>query len=215
MRGNYSQALPAPADTTGRGSSSFSLGAFNPLIGAVGGALMPSVDYKGAYGQYGDALSDLAKKYDPYVEAGTGALSGYGNLAQQLAQDPTKSIDQIMGHYSESPYQEQMQKNLARMMNYNAAQTGMLGSTTSQEQLQNALAGQENQFMQQYLQNALGLQSAGMGGLSDISHMGLSGLGGQTALGEQSAWEQALARMSPSSGEQHLTNTLGGLLGFL
>ncbi len=209
MRSNY---LPSPQSaSSSQGSSGY--GSFNPLTALLAG-LLPTPDYKAAYGQYSQSLNDLARRYDPYVEAGTGALAPYQKVATELAIDPTQSLNKIMGRFSESPYQSQMQQNLARMMNYNAAQTGMTGSTASQEQLQGALAGQENQFMQQYLQNAMGQQRTGMTSLSNLAQMGLTGLGGQSALGEQSAWEKALADIAPSKSSSHITNAIAALLGF-
>ena len=197
-----------------------------PAIGGSSGGLFnlfqKKPDYGPAFQQYGQELGDISKQYDPFIQGGEQAFGKYGNLSDLLTTDPTHFINQISAGYKESPYQQQMDKNLSRMMNYNSATTGMLGSTAAQSALQNQLAGQQNQFQQQYINQGLSQLGMGMGGLQDISHLGFQGLGKQTGLEQEGAMARARAAMQqaqqgaqPGGFGRFMQGAAGGILGFL
>lgn len=179
----------------------------NLASGLLGGWL--GHNERNAYRNYAGDLSNLSQSYNPYIQAGQNALGQYGSIAGNMAQHPANLINQLSSGYENSPYQNTMLKNIAGAMNYNAATTGMLGSTSANAHLQDALAGQQNQFMQNYIGQGLQQRNIGLSGLSDLSHAGLNATGYSNLLQSHAAENRAKAERTPS----FLQSIFGGLLG--
>ncbi len=162
-----------------------------------------------SYRNYANNLSNLSQSYNPYMQAGQNAVGQYSSIAGNMARHPANLINQLSSGYENSPYQNTMLKNIAGAMNYNSATTGMLGSTSANAHLQEALAGQQNQFMQNYIRQGMQQQYMGLSGLSDLSHSGLNATGDSNLLQTHAAENRAKAERTPS----FLQSIFGGLLG--
>lgn len=184
------------------------------LLGGIGGAMTPN--YQGAANTYQQQMQGLAQGYQPYERAGHAGYGMTGGLGAYQMMHPAAMQNKLAASFTNSPYQNQILSNTANQMSANAAQTGMLGSTAQQAALQNAMAGQENQFQQQYINR--GMQQGDLGE-QQLSRLGTT-LGGQgfgafnTAQQLQAQGDQAQlqAAMMPSKGQSMFTDALGGVM---
>jgi len=182
--------------------------------GLVGGFGSPN--YQDAYNKYAQNLQQLSANYNPYIRAGAGAEAGLAGIGIHNLIDPAALENKLASSYQDSPYQTQMLHNTQRMMDANAAQTGMVGSTAQKAALQNALAGQENQFQQQYIdrgtQNYLNslrnLQSLGM----MLGQQGYGAFNQKQGLLQGGALAQLQGGLQPNPWQEALIGGAGGAL---
>lgn len=189
-----------------------------PLLLGIGG-YAGTPDYAGATSQYADTLNKLAQSYNPYIKGGFAAEKGLGALGAMNMIAPAALQNRLAAGFQDSPYQQQMQKNLSKQMDANAAMTGMLGSTSQNAALQNALAGQENQFQQQYINRAMGQYNRGLQNINQLGML-LASQGFQgTNLANQLRGEGALGTLqgeiAPTQSQAGLTGAISGILGML
>ncbi len=185
------------------------------LMGGTMAAMTP--DFQGAAGTYQQQMQDLAGGYKPYQQAGRAGYGMAGGLGAYQMMHPAAMQNQLAASFTNSPYQNQILSNTANQMNTNAAQTGMLGSTAQDAALQNSMAGQENQFQQQYIDR--GMQQGDMGE-QQLNRLGMT-LGGQgfrafnTAqqLQAQGDMAQMQAAMMPTKTQTMMTDAMGGIMG--
>lgn len=184
----------------GRGGSGALSGAaagaqFGPWGAAAGGAL-------GALGGFGGNPTDDAMKYykqipgqmkpyyDPYINAGRGALGQlngqYGTMAGQyqgvqnqyndLMNDPAATYNWLASGYQKSPgYDWRMKQGMAGVNNANAA-GGMLGSPMHQQEASEMSQGIANQDFGNYMNQVGGMYGMGLQGNTNMMNRGLQGL---------------------------------------
>jgi hypothetical protein len=175
--------------------------------------------------------------YEPYIAQGREVDPGlrqrydrYANLAPegqyaQMANDPTGLIDALMGKYKESPFFQRKRDQQLSAARSSAAQGGYAGTPFDQErqmELADIIASGD---MQQWLDNALGVQTRGMAGQQHLADSGLAGLegisgrgyGASNALADylgsaagQRAGLEAGSVMGKNQGSQGLLNALMG-----
>jgi hypothetical protein len=186
-----------------------------PMVGAgLGGAMgLASPNQQHAYNQYAAQLNQISQQYNPYINVGEAGLKGYGAMSALNTLAPTLSENRMAATFSNSPYQQQIMQNTSDQMDANAAQTGMLGSTAQQAQLQNALAAQENQFQQQYINRGENEYNRGINSMYNLAGMGMKGLGAQTALEQEAALGTLKGGLAPSPLESGLEGAMGGAMG--
>ena len=182
-------------------------------IGGLTGFLSP--DQQGAYNQYASDVSNIANQYAPYEKIGKGSMYAYGLGNAMSMIDPTLLQNRVASSYNMSPYQQQMMQNTTAQMNANAAQTGMLGSTAQQAALQDALASQQNQWEQQYINRGMGQYNRGMQGMYNLANLGFQGMGRETRLENEAALGRLRANLAPSQAENIFTDAAGGAMGLL
>lgn len=154
--------------------------------------------------------------YDPYIQQGQQAGDV---LKEQYGQmlDPTAFMDKIYSQYKPSEAYQYQLGELTKGIGSQAAAGGFAGTPLHQQQYGEMAQGLLSKDMQQYLQNALGIQQTGLSGEQDIYGKGfqaggsladlLAGnLGTQAGLAFQGQQQQNMNR-------QALINALGGLLG--
>jgi hypothetical protein len=176
----------------------------------LGQGLMPALVAnrdRRAYRSYAGDLSDIASSYSPYVQAGADAVSQYGHMAGGMASHPSELLNRLAEEYENSPYQDTMLRNLAKTMDYNAATTGMLGSTSANAHLQDALANQQNQFMNNYINQGLQQSNIGLSALQNLSGLGYNATGAANNVLAAAAANRAEAERTPSFFER----LLGGI----
>ncbi len=152
--------------------------------------------------------------YDPYAQQGKDAYNQLNPQYTQMNQDPTGYLDKIMQQYRPSAgYQLKEQEGLQAAGN-SAAAGGMRGSLQdikNSSRLADSLMGED---MQQWLQNVMGIQGAGMQGQQhfyDTGYNAASNLGGDLSnvLGTQGQ----LAFQGQSQQNRGIQDLVSGLLG--
>jgi hypothetical protein len=110
--------------------------------------------------------------YDPYAQQGQAAYNQLNPLYGQMGQDPAAFLENLMKNYEPSRgYQLQRDEGM-RALGNSAAAGGMRGSMqdmVNESRLTDNLMGND---MQQWLQNVLGIQGAGMQGLQGFYNTG-------------------------------------------
>jgi len=105
--------------------------------------------------------------YNPFINKGKQAEEQLYPMYSQFASNPTDYLNQVMSQYEPSKgYQYREGRNL-RAAHNTAAAGGYAGTPNDEEnrtQMVNALM---NEDMQQFLQNVLGIQGAGLSGLEN------------------------------------------------
>lgn len=228
MYRDYSQNAPM---TGGNGNSGSGFDWQSALPGFMGGAggLLGGLFGKHGADQYGNQIQNAQNEskdlynqglqyYQPYYDQGTDAFGKYGQAVDRMS-DPTQFVNGIMDQYQESPgAQFQQQQGLMQANNASAA-SGSLGSPQEQIALQKYGQGVSNQDMQQYMQNALGVNSQYLSGLGNQSQMGFGAA--QSMNQNRQGLADNLAELlqnlglSQAQGSQAMGGGLGGLLGGL
>ena len=159
--------------------------------------------------------------YNPYINRGQEAGESLGRNFNEMSNDPTALINKIMEQYNESPaYQAKRNKALGGAYNA-AAYGGNVGGAGHQEasaDLINSLMGED---MQQWLQNALGVQGAGLQGQQGLYSTGFGasqGLGSDLTnlygtQGQLAYKNQAQKNQNQNDLFKSLLGGVGGLIG--
>jgi hypothetical protein len=136
----------------------FQMGQSNPASGAM---------------NYLDGLPNQLKQYfQPYINAGQGAMGQLQDQYGQLTQNPGGFINQMGQQFQQSPgyqFNVQQQTNAA---NRAAAAGGMAGSPQEQQNLASTISGTANQDYYNWLSHALGAYGEGLNGLQGLNQMG-------------------------------------------
>ena len=172
---------------------------------------------------YLDKIPGMAHDiYDPYISHGNEAYSTLNPEFTQMGKDPAAFLENIMKGYTPSKSYQLREEEASRAAGNTAAAGGMRGSLNdikNQARITDSLLGDD---MQKWLDNVLGIQKEGMGGLSHIfdtgfnASKGLEGdlsnvLGTQAGLAFQGQANQNQSRSDLLSG---LMKALGGIAGF-
>ncbi len=144
---------------------------FGPLLGA-GIGLATSLFNNRNSNRRDPAVDNLLQQipqfgregYQPYIDRGNQAQDLASGAYNRMAQDPTAFVEQIMQSYKPSQGYQFRRKNALNAAQNSAASGGFSGTGYDQMN-QGALADDlASQDMQQYLQNILGVQGAGIAG---------------------------------------------------
>lgn len=148
---------------------------------------------------------------NPFMQAGTGAIPQFQQWLSGM-QNPSGFINNLMGKYQESPWAKFQQQQAMRGAQNMGSASGLTGSTPLGQFMQQNARDISSQDMNQWLQNALGVNTQygqGLGGLIQggqgsanaltnlFSHMG--DIMGNAAYGKE------------REGQQDWWNMLGGL----
>jgi hypothetical protein len=116
------------------------------------------------------------KYYNPYIEGGKEAG---GLLKDQYGKmlDPTAFMDEILKHYNTSQGAQYQLGNLSKDIGNTAAAGGIAGTPEHQRQYGELAQDIMSKDMQQYLQNALGIQKTGLEGENNFYNKGFEASG--------------------------------------
>jgi hypothetical protein len=162
----------------------------------------------------------LGEYYNPYIQAGRGALGDWQSQLGGLIKDPGGRLNEIGGGYKESPgFQHALQQALGGAGRA-AAAGGMAGSPMHEQQNMGLASDIASQDYNNWMQQALGLYGGGLQGMGNIAGMGLQASGGMAdqiaqMLAQQghNAYEGAKGRNAAMGGL--FGSLLGGGLGFM
>ena len=152
--------------------------------------------------------------YQPYMEAGKGAMSDLQNQYKDLLGGGV--YDKLGAGYKESPgYQFKLKQALGAGGNA-AAMGGMLGTPQHQEQAMDTANGLASQDFNDYLGKQMGLYGLGLQGTQGLNQMGYnanSDYGSMLAnlLGQQGQYAYAGQAGKNQQGSQNMNNIFGGI----
>jgi len=153
--------------------------------------------------------------YDPYVNRGEQANQQANGMYGQFAEDPFANYNNIVQNYKPSEGYQFKRDEAMNAMEAAANSGGYAGGTYDQKErgkLANRLMGED---MQQYINNILGIQEAGLQGLQHQGDQGYGASGGAAdyfgnALGERASMESEGQRWKNSNRSNLLQSALQG-----
>lgn len=167
-------------------------------------------DRSSAFNDYSNFMGDQSNRYNPWIDAGSRARDMNEGQYSRLINDPNSVQNQIAAGFQYSPYQKFMLDNTTNMMNYNAANTGMLGTTQANQSLMNDLTKMTGQFEDTYIDRGMNSYNRGLQGNEFLQQQGMQGLGMQDSLREQ----QAAAKLKGDIAKQDADSSMwGNILG--
>lgn len=161
----------------------------------------------------------LNKQYDPYVQAGQGALGTLQGQYSQLVNDPNSLMKMLGAGFQQSPgYQFQYNQGM-NAANNAAATGGMLGTPYHQQMASSMASNLANQDFYNYLGNTKDLYGRGLTGYEGLNQMGYnasdalaSGLSANLMNQGQLAYQgQQSQNEAKQAGLQNLLGLAGGL----
>lgn len=130
--------------------------------------------YRDAQHQYNKYMNQANAAQQPYAQAGQGAIGDYQNWLQGQ-QDPSGFINNLMGQYQQSPYNQYLQQQSQFAGENGASASGLTGSTPFMQQQQQNAGNIAQGGMNDWLQNVLGINTQYGQGQQNLMQ------GGQTA----------------------------------
>lgn len=110
--------------------------------------------------------------YQPYMEAGKGAMTDLQNQYGQMTSDPGALMSKLSAGYKESPgYQQALRAALQAGQNASAA-GGMLGTPQDQTQAMDTASGMASKDYEAYMKHIMDLFGGGLSGEQGINKMG-------------------------------------------
>jgi hypothetical protein len=147
----------------------------------------PYTSNKDAFDEYARKMEAEKQKYNGYFQRGDQAGQQAFNAYQRDLANPNAIQDQIASGYSESPYAKYINDMVTKRLNYNSANTGMLGSGAANRALMQELTKNTGQFEGEYVNRGLGVYGQALGGMNTLQDFGLRAGGMQDALEQESA----------------------------
>lgn len=142
---------------------------FQHLLGQMNKDKPVNPNVSGAGMQYLNQIGDVGKRsYEPYVAEGEEARQSVNPVYRQMARSPVSFLQRIQQQYSPTEgYKLRERKGLEAAQNA-AAAGGYVGTPYDQEQQAGIVQGLLGEDMQQFLQNVLGIQGAGLQGSENV-----------------------------------------------
>jgi hypothetical protein len=110
--------------------------------------------------------------YGPYMEQGQDAYRRVSPIYDQMMSNPAEYLEKMMGGYTQSKGYGLQRDEALRALGNSAAAGGMRGTLSDMEDSSRLGAALQGQDMQQWLQNVMGIQGQGMGGMQNIYQTG-------------------------------------------
>lgn len=162
------------------------------------------------------AMNQLPQYYQPYMDAGKGALSNLQPQYQNLMSNPGGMLNQMGQSFHQSPGFQFALNQAMRGANQASAAGGMAGSPQAQQQNMGIATQLGNQDYYNWLNQARGMYGAGLEGEQGLAGMGMQA---STGLGQNiSDILNNMATMQYAGQQQQNQNQgsgLGGLFGGL
>lgn len=194
------------------------MGIFDSLFG--GGS--PEVpDTSQDFYNYSKFMGGKADRYNPWIDAGSRARDMNSAQYSRLINDPNAVQDQVASGFQYSPYQKFMLDNTTQRMNYNSANTGMLGTTQANQSLMDDLLNMTGKFEDTYIDRGMNSYNRGLQGNEFLQQQAQQGMGAQDNLYEQQGAaqlkgdiaKQQAAYQNEVLDQQNSNNMWGNILG--
>jgi len=186
--------------------------------GAMGlGALSQSNPANAAMPYLNQIQGQISPYYQPYINAGQGAINSLTPQYNQLINNPGEKLNQIGSQFQQSPGFKFQVGQATGAANNAAAAGGLLGSPSEQVGLASTVNNLANQDYYNWLNNSMGLYGQGLQGLQGLSQQGLqasSGLADNIMSALQSQAQLAYAGQANQNQQQGgFWSGLGSLAG--
>lgn len=110
--------------------------------------------------------------YQPYQEAGKGALDDLQNRYKQMLDNPGEIMGKLGAGYKQSPGYANTLREAMNAANQASAAGGMLGTPQHMQQSSEIAGNVANKDFEEYLNHILGLYQGGLGGEQGIEQQG-------------------------------------------
>lgn len=182
----------------GGGLGTAGMGLFN----AFGGGYKDPT--KNASRTIGQIPGQVSPYYQPYINAGQGALGDIQNQYQDLFGG--KTYDKLAAGYKESPgYKFKLDQALQAANNAQAA-GGMLGTPQNQQVNMETAEGIASKDFQDYMNSQMGLYNTGMNAAQNINNMGYGASGSMADTLANALSQQAQMQMYGDVGKNMWKN---------
>ncbi len=203
-RGAFTGANAGASGGMGYGGMSGLSGFLGGLFGDSGAPYDAAMDQ---YQQWGDKAQNAQ---NPFLQAGQGATGHFQDWLKGM-QDPSGFINNLMGHYQESPFAKYQQQQSMRAGTNAASASGLTGSTPFAQQLQQNSSNISSQDMQGWLQNVLGINTQYGAGNQFLSAQGQNSANALTGLYGDMGQRMGEGAYGKKAGEnQDFWNMIGG-----
>lgn len=134
-------------------------GMFDSLGSLFGGAMgMMNDPYKDAMKQFQKYANKSAGYQNPFFNMGKDSIGDYQDWLGGM-KDPSEFLNNLMGNYQQSEGSKYLQDQAMKAATNAASASGLSGSTPFQMQAQQNASGIASQDMNNWLQNALGINN--------------------------------------------------------
>lgn len=196
-----------------------------PAIIAAGASLLGSyISSQGNKGggngggntDLGEILKYGREQYQPYINQGYESQGRANHQYNRMSGDPMSFLNEIINGYKPSEGYRFKEKKALEAARNSAAQGGFTGTPQDQAQQSELATGLADQDVQQWLQNVLGVQGAGLSGQQHVADTGyhasqsLSDL-----LGNAYGAKAGLAQRELEQSRANQSGMLGGLSGLI
>jgi hypothetical protein len=160
--------------------------------------------------------STVSPYYQPYINAGQGALNTLMGQYGSLIGGPGGFLNSIGKDFQQSPGYNFQVNQATNAANRAAAAGGMAGSPMEQQNLASTVNGLANQDYYNWLNNATGLYKTGLTGMSGINQMGFNASGDlATDLANMLMSQANMAYAGQANQNQAQQGQQGGIWGLL
>lgn len=188
------------------------------MVGDIGNMVGGFFGHSGSpFQAAGNAINQYsqmgANAINPYNQMGQAAMGNYANWAQQM-QNPSQFENNLMKNYQESPNAKYMQQQAMRAGQNAGSAAGTQGSTPLALQMQQNAGNISQQDMQNWMQNALGINQQYGNAEGEMMNTGMMSANSLLGLYGNEANAQGEAAAGESAGNnQDQNNFLSGAIG--
>lgn len=177
------------------------------LAGMFGNQKSPSQAADPYFSQIGQQTGQY---YDPYIQAGKGAIPGLQDQYGQLLNNPGQKLNDIGQNYQQSPGFKFALQQALQGAGHASAAGGMAGSPQHSQQEMQMATDMASQDYNNWLGQATGLYGQGLTG-----QQGMMGQGGNAANAQANMIAQQLALQGQNAykGQQQQNNSWGNAFG--
>jgi hypothetical protein len=187
-------------------------------LGAGIGGLFQKNPYRDANNYIGQIPGETNKYYDPYFQAGKGALDQLGGQYGDLLSNPGQKLNDIGSQYQQSPGFKFALEQALQGAGHAAAAGGLAGSPEHEFQNQSIATGLANQDYNNWLGQATGLYGQGLQGAQGLSQLGFNAGNAQAdsisqALAQQAKYDAEKKNWQSQNTAGSIGNIIGGSAG--
>ena len=172
-----------------------------------------SAPYRAAQAPYENYMNRATGAQNPFFNAGTQALPQYQNFLSSMS-NPSDFINHLMKSYQASPYSQYLQQQAIRSAQNAGSESGLLGSSPMNQQIQQNATNISSQDMQNWLSNVLGINTQYGAGLQGLVSGGQNSANALSDLfSNQAQGAGNLAYGQEQGRNQNVGNIIGGIFG--
>lgn len=167
-----------------------------------------------AKGTLANIPGQMQQYYNPYIQAGQGAIPALQGQYGNLLNDPGGFMNQMGQGYQKSPGFDYALKTALDASKHAAAAGGMAGSPQAQTQSMGIATNLANQDYNQWLSNAMNLYGRGLSGQENMYNTGFQGSTDLAKnIADVMAKQSELAYKGQQAENEHQQGQQGGLWG--